>query len=160
QWALGTSDAFAVARALRYSYFLLFVLYVPAIYALARQYLASTYALSVALISAVYLQSIFLSDLLFAEIPFALASTLFVFLNRKNENPLPFLLTSALGVAAYLLRTAGIALLGAWVAESLVRKRWRQAALRTAISLIPVIAWQAYVSRVTSSEEYRHPAYA
>jgi hypothetical protein len=160
QWALGTSDASAVARALRYSYFLLFVLYVPAIYALARQYLASTYALSVALISVVYLQSIFLSDLLFAEIPFALASTLFVFLNRKNENPLPFLLTSALGVAAYLLRTAGIALLGAWVAESLVRKRWRQAALRTAVSLIPVIAWQAYVSRVTSSEEYRHPAYA
>src|SRR5262249_8117868 len=106
-----------------------------------------------------YRHTIFMSDLFFAEIPFALVTTLFFILNKKSEKSWSFLPTALLGVAAYLLRTAGLALLAAWVAESLLHRRWKQAALRGAVSLLPVAAWQAYVGGVTSGEEYRHPAY-
>src|SRR5206468_10343292 len=65
-----------------------------------------------------------------------------------------------LAAAGFLLRTAGVALLAAWVLEALVRCRWRLALVRGFLSILPVIAWQSYVARVTQSYEYNHPAYA
>jgi hypothetical protein len=160
QRVLGTSEVAVVGQWLRWSFFLLFTLYVLAVYRMARLYLEPTPAVLVGVISACYLHNLFLSDLLFAEIPFALATTLFVIFNHQGPNPLSFLLTALSGVSAYLLRTAGLALLAAWVAEGLLKKDWKQAALRMAVVLIPVIGWQAYISRVTAGETYRHPAYA
>jgi hypothetical protein len=159
QWILGTSDPEVVGQWLRLSYFLVFLLYVQAVYAMARQYLVATESLLIGVISCLCLQSYFLSDLLFAEIPFALLATLFVICNRRGDNGLSFVGTAFLGIAAYLLRTAGIALLGAWVAESFLKKAWRQLALRTAVALVPLVAWQAYISHVKSGLEYQHPAY-
>jgi hypothetical protein len=159
QWALGTADPAVVGPWLRRSYCLVFVLYVLAVYALARQYLSAAPACLVAAITALYFHTYFLSDLLFAEVPFALATVLFALCHRRPERPASFALTALLGVTAYLLRTAGIALLAAWVAEGLCRKRWKQAALRAAVALLPLAAWQAYISHVTSGFEYRHPAY-
>ena len=65
-----------------------------------------------------------------------------------------------LATAGFLLRTAGVALLAAWVLEALVRRRWRLALGRGFLAILPVIAWQAHVVRVTNSYEYSHPAYA
>ncbi|MFL5516917.1 MAG: hypothetical protein ACJ8DJ_12215, partial [Gemmatimonadales bacterium] len=69
------------------------------------------------------------------------------------------ILAGLLAAAAYLLRTAGIALLAVWVADSLMRRRFRQAALRTAAAALPVLAWQAHIARVAGSSAYREPAY-
>jgi hypothetical protein len=159
QWVLGTSDPAIAGRWLRLSFCLIFILYILAVYGMARQYLAATSALLVALITTSYLYSLFLSDLLFADIPFALVTTLFIISSRWTEKWCHFTLTAVLGMMAYLLRTVGIALLGAWVLESLLKKSWKQATLRTLASLIPLVAWQAYVGHVTSSQEYQHPAY-
>jgi hypothetical protein len=159
QWASGTADPAVVGPWLRRSYCLVFVLYVLAVYALARQYLGAAPACLVAAITALYFHTYFLSDLLFAEIPFALATVLFAVCGRRSERPASFARTALLGVTAYLLRTAALALLAAWVAEGLCRKRWKQAALRAAVALLPLAAWQAYISHVTSGPEYRHPAY-
>jgi hypothetical protein len=45
------------------------------------------------------------------------------------------------------------------VLEALTRRRWRLALGRSALALLPIIAWQAYVVRVRASDEYAHPAY-
>jgi hypothetical protein len=159
QWALASSDPDVVGPWLRRCYFLLFLAYIQAVYALARRHLAPGYALLAALITALYVQTLFLSDLLFAEVPFALATVLFALFNRRSGRPGWFALTALLGVAAYLLRTAGMALLVAWVAEGAFRRETKQVALRVAVSLLPIAAWQGYVHHVKAGAEYRHPAY-
>ena len=68
--------------------------------------------------------------------------------------------SGVLAAVAYLLRTAGLALLVAWVADSLIRRRFRQAAVRAACALLPVLVWQGYVWQITRSDEYQHPAYS
>ena len=72
-----------------------------------------------------------------------------------------FLLVPCLLVwIAYSLRAAGIALMAAWVVESLCKRRWRQAGLRVFLCALPVLAWQAHVWRVKASPAYDQPAYA
>jgi hypothetical protein len=159
QLALGSSDPAVVGPWLRRSYCLIFLAYVQAVYWVGRGQLAPPYALLAALITALYLHTLFLSDLLFADIPFALATALFALSARRSDRPGWFALTALLGVAAYLLRTAGMALLVAWAAEAAFRRKGKQLALRAAVALAPVLAWQGYLSHVTSGEEYRHPAY-
>jgi hypothetical protein len=91
--------------------------------------------------------------------PFALLSMLFLLCHERGDRRLYAAVTGFFGVAAYLLRTAGLALLAAWIAESLIRRRFRQALIRTATAAIPVLLWQAHIWRVTTSDEYHHPTY-
>lgn len=159
QKVLGTSDPVVVGRGLRLSFLLLSLAYAGATYTMARLYLAPRHALLASLLCSLTLYTYFLSDLCFAEIPFALIATLFVVANRSTGR-LRGPLTALLGIAGYLLRTMGLALLAAWVGESLLARRFRQAAARAAIALAPIVLWQAYVERVRSGPEYAAPAYA
>jgi len=159
QRVLGTSDPVVVGRALRLSFCLLSLAYAVAAHALARRYLAEVPALLAALLTALCLYSYFLSDLCFAEIPFALVTTLFV-LSSRGPRPWHAAMAGLLGVASVLLRTSGLALLMAWVAESVLARRFRQAATRTALAALPLLLWQAHIERVRSAPEYRQPAYA
>jgi hypothetical protein len=160
QKALGTDDPLVAGPWLRHTYFVIFIMYAIATYILARAYLRPGYSFLVTLITILYVDSIFLSDLLFAELPFALVAVLFILSSRRHERDILSIPTSLLGVTAFLLRSAGIALLAAWVAESLLDRRWKQAAARVCVALIPLVAWQSYIGRVKSSAEYVHPAYA
>jgi hypothetical protein len=160
QAALGTADPATDGRALRLSFFVLFTLYLLAAHALARQHLGPRDALLVAVVCGLSAQSVFMSDLLFAEVPFALVATLFAVFNRRCDRTPCFVLTAVLGAAAFLLRTAGVALLAAWVVESLAGRKWKQALARVTVAAVPLVGWQAYVGHVTASEGYRHPAYA
>lgn len=158
---LGTNDFFKVGSALRFTYFVLSGLYLLAVYALARRLLLPLYALLVGAITALSFYS-FLhpSDTLYAEIPFAFVSMLFLLCQRNGDRPLNAIASGFLSAFAYLLRTVGLALLFVWIAESLLRRRFRQAIIRTVVSAIPILIWQIHVWRVTDSEEYLHPAYA
>lgn len=53
----------------------------------------------------------------------------------------------------------GIALLAAWVLDAVLKRRFREAAVRAALALVPVVSWQAYVHSVESSPEYKRPYY-
>jgi hypothetical protein len=100
------------------------------------------------------------SNLCLTEIPFALATMLFMRFNSQEEDSRVSRLLAALFAAvAYLLRTAGIALLAAWVGEAVFRLQYKKACLRLTFALIPVLAWHAYVLDVESSTSYLHPAY-
>ena len=70
--------------------------------------------------------------------PFAVAAMGFLLCQPRSGRP-DFCgrQLGILGAAAYLLRTAGLALLLAWVAESLIRRRFRQAAIRALVSALP-----------------------
>jgi hypothetical protein len=160
QRLLGTSDFLVVGPRLRIFYFLLSIGFVIATYLLARQYLTPEYALPASLVCVLYFFVYYWADTLYAEIPFGLATVLFVLSNRRADQAAVYgVMAGLLAVAAYMLRTAGIALLVAWVVESLLRARYRQALLRAVIALVPVVLWQAHIMQVQQSYEYRHPAY-
>ena len=161
QWLMGTSDFFEVGWRLRIVYFVLSGIYLLAVYALARQLLAPIHALFVGAITGLSFYSFFYpSETLYTELPFALISILFLLCQRRSDQPVYAVASGILVVAAYLLRTAAITLLAAWVAESLIRRRFLEAAVRGVVVAIPVLAWQAHIWQVTSSQEYKRPAYA
>ncbi len=163
QCALGTSDPATVARWLRITYAILFFIYALAVLALARRYLRPVFAVAAVLLCLLNPFTIFLSDLLFAEVPFALISVAFALLAGARSARVGrwwYELSSfALAAAGFLLRSAGLALLFAWVLDAIMRRHWRLALIRTSLALIPVLSWQAYVVHVQASPEYAHPAY-
>jgi hypothetical protein len=164
---LGTSDPAVVGSWLRRSFLLLSLGYAAAVFALSRRFLTPGLAFVAALITALHVQTLFLSDLFGSEIPFACVAVLFLLaatadgstMGARGRVLLP-LAAGGMALAAYGFRTAGIAILAAWAAESLLRGRWRALAVRAAIALLAVGAWQAYTTRVKESDAYRHPAYA
>ena len=160
---IGTPNPDVVAPWLRKSYAGLFVVYALAILGLARRYLRSGFAVMATALCLCQVMTVFLSDLLFAELPFALVSVIFAPVARNgNSARRPWLRemgSFTIASAGFLLRTAGLALLGAWVLEAFVRRRWGLGIARGALALVPVVAWQANVARVRASHEYAHPAY-
>ena len=163
QRALGSTDPAIVAPWLRMSYATLFLVYALAVLALGRRYLRAGLAVTAVALSLLQVNTIFLSDVLFTELPFALVSVVFVLVaadSRLASRPrLRETVSFVLAAAGFLLRTAGIALLAAWVVEALARRRWRLALTRGVLAVLPVIAWQSNVARVHRSYEYTHPAY-
>jgi hypothetical protein len=159
--ALGSVDYLPVGSRLRLLFFVLSGVYLLAAYAVLRLFLAPPYALLGTALTAFSFES-FLhpSDALYAELPFALTSMLFLLCHLRGGWRGSGVAAGVLGAAAYLLRTAGIALLAAWVAESLLRRQFRQALVRGMVAAVPVLLWQSHVWRVTASEQYRRPAYS
>jgi len=159
--ALGSTDAAVVGPWLRISYAILFSVYGLAALALARRYLPPVFAFAATALCLLHFETIFLSDLLFTELPFALVSVTFalVTVNGSPASRLRGMASYALAAAGFLLRTAGVVLLAAWVLEALRLRRWRLVIWRSALALLPIIAWQAHVMRVRASDEYAHPAY-
>lgn len=159
QLALGTNDFVVVGRWLRLSFFLVFLAYILVAYRLIRGSLPLRYAALATLVCLLNNYTYFLSDLCFADILFGLTSTLFFVLNAKADRRAYPALAALLAMASYLLRTAGVALLVAWIAESLMKRHLRQAIFRTACVGLVMFGWQWYVSSVESSHLYKNPAY-
>lgn len=161
QRLLGTSDPVVVGLAMRETWIVLAVLFAVSTFVLGRIFLPRWYAAALALVCLLDYDLFFLSTLLFAELPFALCTTLFAIVyytarpGARREG-----VTGALGIAAFLLRTIGIALLAAWVGDALLHRRFRTAVIRAVVAAVPVLLWQGYVRHVQASVEYRHPAYA
>jgi hypothetical protein len=159
QRALGTTDYQLVGVRLRITYFLLSGLYLLAAYVVVRSVVPPPLALlAVTGTGLSFYSYLHPSDTLYAEVPFALLAMLFLICLRQGgrAGTIP---AGIIAGAAYLLRTAGIVLLTLWVAEALVRRHYRPALLRAAAALLPVVAWQVHVTRVTHSADYRTPTY-
>jgi hypothetical protein len=160
QWLAGSNDPVVVGRWMRLSFFLIYAAYIFTAYAVLRRHLPLGWALLAAGVVLLHPQTNFLSDLCFAELPFALATTLFVLLAGRAAGPIRSMAAGTCAVAAYLLRTMGIALLAAWVFDALLARRFRTAAIRAAVAFVPIIGWSAYVAHVEGSPDYTRPAYA
>jgi hypothetical protein len=149
---LGTDDPAVVGHWLRLGSVLLYAGYAAAVYVVGRHVLTPGYAFLATLLAVVHSHTIFLSDFFAADIPYAFLSTLFF---AVGGGPVAGLLA----IAAYGVRSAGIALLAAWVAESALRRRARQAALRGAVAAGAVLGWQGYTAHVKAEPAYQQPAY-
>jgi hypothetical protein len=160
QLVLGTSDPVVVGHWLRLTFFLMFAVHALSSYVLLRRFLPSGYALAGVAMCVLHLFTMFLSELLSAELPFALASVLFVLSSGGLGSRRHPVAAAVCATCAYLLRTAGIALLMAWVSESLARREFKRAALRCAIAMLPIVGWQAYVAGVQAGGSYAMPAYS
>lgn len=159
QWVLGTSDPTVVGRALRLSFFALFVIYVFTVHTLARSYLPLSYAFGVSVICLFNFHTHFMSDACFPEVAFALATVLFVLCHNKGGRFFS-VIAAATAVAAFALRTVGVSLLAAWVVEGMLKRKFKLAALRLALLLVTVAGWQFYIRSVEAESAYSHPAYA
>jgi hypothetical protein len=153
QRVLGTSDPVVVGRGLRFTAAVIFLCYAIAVFALARRFLPSGFAFVTALLAILNAQALFLSDYFAADLPYT-AVSMFFFLAP------PGLGAGALAVGAFGLRTAGVALLGAWAAESLLHRRFHQALVRGGVGLAAVAGWQAYVHQVKADSAFSHPSYS
>ncbi len=161
QLALRTNRPEAVGVWLRRSWFVLSLSYILLAFLLGRLFLSRRYAFLLAATCLLNYEMYFISTLAFAELPFAVTSTAFGFLYfKRNQETLTRWGTAILAIASYLLRTIGIALLAAWIADAAFRKQYRNALIRAGIALIPVILWQSYVHSVEFSSSYKHPHYA
>jgi hypothetical protein len=159
QAALGTSDPTPVGRWLRLTSFVVFVAFAAACFSFFRAYVSRAAAVLGAMLSVLCLHAWFLSDMLFPEVPFTLATLLFlIFAGRPGGASAVAAYVSA--VAAYALRTVGLAALAAWVLESVLRRQYPQALLRAVLAAIPLMLWHGYVASVERSDGYQRPAYA
>ncbi len=168
----GTSDPAVAGHWLRLSMFALFVGYIAAVFALARRFLSPGYAFLAGLLTVLHVQTVFMSEFFAADVPYAFVTVLFMLATLPQSEPHRGVSSRAqrgttshrvaglLAVIAYGLRTAGVALLGAWIAESVFRRKAREAAVRAAIALLAVGSWQWYTSQVKTGAEYHRPAYA
>jgi hypothetical protein len=158
QLVLGSTDPLVVGPVLRGAYLVLALGYALASYAFARRFLDTRLALVAALVSVLHFHAVYLSDLLFAELPFALA-VLGLLLADGARSRVVRASAGVFAATSFFLRTAGIAVLGAWALAALLRRDWRAFAGRAVLALACVGAWQGYVRSVTQGEEYARPAY-
>ena len=159
QMALGTSDPVIVGRWLKLFFFCFHAAFVLATYFMLKMFVSRWAAFLGALALLLNVQVVFHSNLFFAEMPFGLVTVLFVLCNRRSNNRVHEVLAAVFAVTAFLLRAAGVALLAAWVAESMAQKQFKRAAVRLLVSAIPVLCWNAYTFQVERSPSYSTPAY-
>ena len=168
QAVVGTADPAVAGHAMRLLYLILTVAYVVASYVLARRYLAPAWSALAALLTTLHAYTVFLSTLMQAELPYALVTTLFFLAVaprpgrgwRPIATPRPRWLPEILAATAFLFRTAGIALLGAWALDLLSRRRWGRAVLAVAVAAACVGGWQLHVGRAEADRRRDGPAYA
>jgi hypothetical protein len=159
QRILGTSDPIVVGRWLRLTFFVVYLVSSCSIYLLLKRHLPLHYAFLATLICLLSMYNYLMSNMLVPEVLFGLTTTLFFLCRQQNEPRRYFGASYALAVASYGLRTIGVALLAAWVAEALPEKRCKQMLLRLALSLLPVFCWQGFIHHVEAGFDYKHPAY-
>src|SRR5438477_3311391 len=143
QQTVGSTDPAVVAPWLRKLNLTLFVVYALAVLRLARRYLRPVAAPAAVALCLLHFMTIFMSDILSADLPFALVSVVFVLITANGWIGSRLLLREglsfAVGAAGFLLRTAGLALVAAWIVEALARRRWSLAIARAVLSTLPVM---------------------
>ncbi len=157
---LQTTDPVVVGRALKVSLSLCSAAYVIAVFLLLSANLPLALAAGVTLVALLQPQYVFFSGALFAEGLFGLFTVLFFVVRKWRRDALGFVLCGICAVLAYEARTAGIALLAAWVVDHALRKEGRRALVALAVSAVLVMSWSGWIKAVESSPEYKQPAYA
>jgi len=160
QKVMGTSDPVVVATGMRKLYLMFSVLHALLTYRLIRRYFNPMMAGLGTVAMQIAFFSYYLSDVLYTEIPFAILTLSLLLWSRRPARPGYLPVATLLVWSTYLLRTAGLAVLVAWVAESFLRRQYKQALVRLSLAVLPVLAWNGYVYSVVHSESYKQVAYA
>jgi len=157
---LRTTDPIEVGRALRVTVALFSATYAIVVFLLLSASLPRILAATVTVVGILQPQYVYFSDALYAEAFFGLFTVLFFLVRKYRRDTLGFVLCGVCAVLAYEARTAGIALLAAWVVDHALRKETRRALTALVVSAVLVTSWTSWIKAVESSPEYRQPAYA
>lgn len=157
---LGSTDPVVVGRALRVTIALCSAAYAIVVFLLLSASLPRALAAAVTLVGVLQPQYVYFSDALYAEAFFGLFTILFFVVRKYRRDTLGFVMCGVCAVLAYEARTAGIALLAAWVVDHALKKEWRRTLAAVVISAVLVASWTSWIKAVESSPEYRNPAYA
>jgi len=160
QWLLGTNDPVVVAPWLRLTCCGFFIAFTLANFAVLRRWLSVPVAMLGTVMVVLQVETFTMSELFYPEILYALLTLCFFLVSWRSQSVGNGVAAFLLATLAYFTRTVGIALLLAWVMESVLQRKLRQALMRGVAALVPVLAWQGYVGHVTGGAEYAHPAYA
>ena len=160
QFALQTADPVVVGQALRFTLGFCSAAYAMAVFLLLSASLPLALSVVVTLVGVLQPQYVYFSDCLYAEGLFGLLTVLFFVVRQWRRDALGFVLCAVCAVLAYEARTAGIALLAAWVVDHALRKEYRRALAAVVVSAVVVTSWNGWIKAVESSPEYRQPAYA
>jgi hypothetical protein len=156
QAVFATSDPMIVGRWLKLFFFCFHASLVFATYFMLKRFVPRWLAFGGAGALLLNIQVAFYSNLFFAEVPFGLATVLFALCNRGRYR-VHEALAAVFAVMAFLLRTAGVALFTACVAESLVKKEFGRAAVRLLISAIPCSAGTPMSGTLSTARPIRRP---
>lgn len=157
---LRTTDPVVVGRALRVTVALCSAAYAIVVFLLLSASLPRALAAAVTLVGVLQPQYVYFTDALYAEAFFGLFTIVFFVVRRYRRDTLGFVVCGVCAVLAYEARTAGIALLAAWVVDHALKKETRRALTALVVSALLVASWTSWIKAVESSPEYRHPAYA
>ena len=157
---LQTTDPVVVGRTLRVTVALCSAAYAIVVFLLLSASLPGALAAAVTLVGVLQPQYVYFTDALYAEAFFGLFTIVFFVVRRYRRDTLGFVVCGVCAVLAYEARTAGIALLAAWVVDHALRKETRRALTALVVSALLVASWTSWIKAVESSPEYRHPAYA
>ena len=115
------------SRALaRITSFLSYLGFAVAVYFTLRSYLPAIYAFIAALVCLLSLYAYVMSNQLAPETLFMLTTCLFFFSSARGERPLNQVSSYLFATASYALRTIGIALFLAWIADAFLKKQFRR----------------------------------
>lgn len=156
---LGSTDPTTVGRWLRLTSFLVFITWAVVVLRFLKSYVPVSLAVLGTLLSLFCLHAWFLSDALYPELWFSVATLLFLIFVRRGDGVVPSAVAYVCAVTSYALRTIGVAAFLVWVLDSLVRRRFKQAAIRFVLVLVPILMWQTYIASVEHSSPYINPAY-
>jgi hypothetical protein len=155
---LHTTDPVVVGRWLRGWCFVIWAAYIALAFLVLRQIGSRLFAVAGTLLTGLHMSTVWLSDRVYADLPFAVCVLAAVAAARSRRR-YSELLVFVCATAAYGFRTAGLALFGAWILESIVARDWRLAMRRTALAAVPILAWAAFVGVVERRADYAHPPY-
>lgn len=160
QLALQTSDPVTVGHALRMTMLAFSAAYAISIFLLLIAYIPWIWAVAAPILAISQPQYAYFSDALYAETFFGIFTVVFFILQRNRASFVSLLFAGSFAALAYGARTAGIALLVAWIADTVLRKDFRRLPLVLFMAAIPIVAWTGWIKAAESSPEYQHPAYA
>jgi hypothetical protein len=158
QLVLQSTDPIVVGSALRLTYGALWVAYIAATFVFLRTLFDRWFAAFGCLLVGLHMTAIWLADRLYADLPLALAivSSLLVMVRFPSSDWAVWLLASA----AFFLRTAGAAILVAWVAHAAMQRNLHAFTRRLVLAGMPLLLWQGYIAYAERQPSYTSPPYA
>lgn len=160
EFLLRSTDPVIVGHALRITVAICSGAYAMVVFLLLSASLPRMLAAALTLLCVLQPQYVYFSDALYAETFFGLFTVLFFVVRKHRQDRLGFVLCGVCAALAYETRTAGIALLAAWVVDHALRKEPRRALAAFVVSAVLVTSWMAWIKAVEASPAYRNPAYA
>lgn len=155
----GFGSIWATCRLLLAIYFLIYCAYLIVVYFLARTFCRPILAFLTACLCLCHMHTFYLSNLCFTELPFMLLSVSFFLCSRRFPSRKGNVACGAMAAACFFLRSAGVVILGAWVVDAIIRKRWRAALTRSFVGAAVFLSWTLYVAWIESGDEFQSPKY-